>query len=127
MREEILDLLQEYIEDGEKSVLFSTHVLSDLEQAADFIVFIDNGKILFKEAKDELIERYLLIKGDESKVSVELNKKLIGKTVGKYGFEAIIEADSAALFGNDFVYDKPTIDQIMLFFVKNGGDVYASN
>lgn len=128
MREEILSILQEYIEDGEKSILFSTHVLNDLEQIADYIVFIDHGKILFQEAKDELIEHYLLIKGEEKDIKAELEKKLIGKTIGKYGFEAIIEADTAMDFGNHFVYDKPSIDQIMLYFIKNGrGKAYAGN
>lgn len=128
MREEILSILQEYIQDGEKSILFSTHVLNDLEQIADYIVFIDNGKILFQEAKDELVEHYLLIKGEAKDMKAELEKKLIGKTNGKYGFEAIIEADAAMEFGNHFVYDKPSIDQIMLYFIKNGREkAYAGN
>lgn len=127
MRAEILQILQDYIEDGEKSILFSTHVLNDLEQIADYIVFIDNGKILFQEAKDELIEHYLLIKGEEANISQELRSRLIGKTNQSYGFEAIIEANAASEFGNRFVYDKPNIDQIMLYFIKNGGKAYAGN
>ncbi len=128
MREEILSILQDYIEDGEKSILFSTHVLNDLEQIADYIVFIDNGKILFQEAKDELVEHYLLIKGEAKDMKAGLENKLIGKTNGKYGFEAIIEADAAMEFGNHFVYDKPSIDQIMLYFIKNGREkAYAGN
>lgn len=127
MREEILGILQEYIEDGEKSILFSTHVLNDLERIADYVVFIDHGRILFQEAKDELLDRYLLIKGEDNNMESYLNSKLIGKTIGQYGFEAMIEADVASEFGNRFVYDKPSIDQIMLFFIKNGGKVYAGN
>lgn len=127
MREEILHILQAYIEDGEKSILFSTHVLKDLEQIADYIVFIDKGKILLQEAKDDLTDHYLLIKGEEDNINLNLRKRLIGKTDQKYGFEAMIEADDASIFGNRFVYDKPSIDQIMLYFIKNGGSAYAGN
>lgn len=127
MREEILHILQAYIEDGEKSILFSTHVLKDLEQIADYIVFIDKGKILLQEAKDDLTDHYLLIKGEEDNINLNLRKRLIGKTDQKYGFEAMIEADDASIFGNQFVYDKPSIDQIMLYFIKNGGSAYAGN
>ena len=63
MRSEVLQILQDYISDGERSILFSTHMLEDLEQIADYIVFIDQGKIIINETKDELLESYILIKG----------------------------------------------------------------
>ena len=53
-RDELLGILREYISDGEKSVFFSTHITSDLEKIADYITLIDNGKVLFTGAKDEL-------------------------------------------------------------------------
>lgn len=127
MRADILHILQDYIEDGERSILFSTHVLADLEQIADYIIFIDNGKILFQEAKDELIEQYLLIKGSEADIKQNLDKKLIGKTVADFGFEAIITTDDAVRFGKEFIYDKPSIDQIVLHFIKNRGTIHAGN
>lgn len=127
MREEILGILQAYIEDGEKSILFSTHVLNDLDQIADYIVFIDNGTILLKEPKDELLEHFLLIKGEEADLTPKQNKHLIGKTKQRYSFEAIIEADVAGEFGSRFVFDKPSIDQIMLHFVKDGGKYHVCN
>lgn len=127
MRNDILHILQEYIEDGERSILFSTHVLSDLEQIADYIIFIHDGKILLKEAKEDLTEKYLLIKGTDTDLSKNLGKKLIGKVKGEYGFEAIVEVDDVSEFGSRFMYDKPSIDQIMLHFIQDGGMSYAGN
>ena len=48
VREELMGELQKYIENGERSILFSTHVLSDLEEIADYITFIDNGRIILQ-------------------------------------------------------------------------------
>ena len=49
VREELMGELQKYIENGERSILFSTHVLSDLEEIADYITFIDNGRIILQK------------------------------------------------------------------------------
>ncbi len=126
VRNEILNVLQGYIEDGTKSILFSTHVLSDLEQIADYIYFIDQGELVLNEAKDELLEKYLLIKGDMSDLGDEMQKKLVGLEKGEYGFEAIIEADDMAGFGSSFVYDKPNIDKIIWHFAleRDGGKAH---
>lgn len=64
VREELMGELQKYIENGERSILFSTHVLSDLEEIADYITFIDNGRIILQKPKDEMLEEYMIIKGD---------------------------------------------------------------
>ena len=118
VRDELLSDLQEYIEDGTRSILFSTHVLSDLEEIADYIVFIDNGEIILNKQKDEMLEDYLLIKGDAANVTEEQQKYLIGMDKKKYGFEAIINADDAGVFGDKFVFEKPEITQIMLHSIK---------
>lgn len=120
MRTEILQLLQEYVMDGERSVIFSTHILSDLEQIADYIYFIHQGRTVLYDAKDELIESYLLVKGEKSAVSSELEKALIGVIDNAYGFEALLPSDQAGLLGTEFQYEKPNIDQIVVHFIKDG-------
>lgn len=119
VRDDLLSDLQAYIEDGTRSILFSTHVLSDLEEIADFIAFIDNGEIVLNKAKDELIEDYLLIKGDYNELSAEQKHRLIGTDKKKFGFEAIILSDDAGCFGQNFTFEKPEISQIMLHSIKD--------
>lgn len=119
MRTEILELLQEYVMDGERSVIFSTHILSDLEQIADYIYFIHQGRTVLYDAKDELIESYLLVKGERSEISGELEKALIGVIDNAYGFEALLPSEKAGLLGSGFHYEKPNIDQIVVHYIKD--------
>ena len=62
VRDEILDMLLDFIQDEEQSVLISSHITSDLEKVADYIVFIHEGKIIFSKPKDELLEKYGIMK-----------------------------------------------------------------
>lgn len=119
VRAEVLKMLQEYIADGERSVIFSTHILSDLEQIADYIYFIHEGKTVLYDAKDELMENFLLVKGERRAISLALQKELIGIIDNAYGFEAILSSDKADLLSNEFHYEKPTIDQIVIHYIKN--------
>ncbi len=121
MRTEILKLLQEYVMDGERSVIFSTHILSDLEQIADYIYFIHKGRTVLYDAKDELIENFLLVKGESAKIPPALKKELIGLEENAYGFEAILPSDRAELLGSVFLFEKPTIDQIVIHYIMSAG------
>lgn len=118
VRVEVLKLLQEYIADGERSVIFSTHILSDLEQIADYIYFIHEGKTVLYDAKDELLESHLLVKGERRAIYPELQRALIGIMDNAYGFEAILPSDRADLLTNEFHFEKPTIDQIVIHYIR---------
>jgi ABC-2 type transport system ATP-binding protein len=64
-RSELLDILVEIIQDENKSVFLSTHLTTDLDKIADYITFINRGELVFCESKDEIMERYALVKGGE--------------------------------------------------------------
>lgn len=119
MRTEILKLLQEYVMDGQRSVLFSTHILSDLEHIADYIYFIDEGQTVLHDAKDEMIENFLLVKGESGAIPPALRQELIGLEENPYGFEAILPSEKAEFLGNAFLVEKPNIDDIVIHFIKN--------
>lgn len=119
MRTEILKLLQEYVMDGERSAIFSTHILSDLEQIADYIYFIHGGRTVLYDTKDELIESFLLVKGESGGISDALRRELIGISENAYGFEAILPSEKAELLGGGFLFEKPTIDQIVIHYINS--------
>ena len=119
MRTEILKLLQEYVMDGQRSVIFSTHILSDLEQIADYIYFIDQGRTVLHDAKDEMIENFLLVKGESGAIPPALRQELIGLEENAYGFEAILPSEKAELLGNAFLVEKPDIDKIVIHYIRN--------
>ena len=76
-RDELLHILSEYIEDGEHSVLFSTHITGDLERAADYITYISYGELFFSGGKDEFIDSFRIVKGGCEELSADLGKKCL--------------------------------------------------
>lgn len=118
VRKEILGLLQEYISDGSRSVLFSTHILEDLEQIADFIFLINEGKKIFCDTKEELLETYLLVKGGREDLTPELKKQLIGLEENAFGFEALYSVKNG-LPPAGWLSAKPSIDQIVVHIIED--------
>lgn len=117
-RDEFLDVLYDYISDGEKSVLFSTHITADLEKTADFITMINNGTIIYSGEKDELFEKYAIVKGDSADLNDELREKLIEYSPYRNGFSAMVERKYIGLFSDDFDYEKPALDEILVYMTK---------
>lgn len=125
-REEILNLLQRYIEDGEHSVLFATHIIDDLEQIADYIVMVEDGRVLLQDTKEALTENYILVKGEDALLAgTDITKYLIGIRHAAYGFSALVQTDNAASLPAGMVMEKPSISQIMSYLLKNHGRAEA--
>lgn len=70
-RDELLDILAEYIKDEKRGVLFSTHITADVERIADYVTILHNGRVWFTGTKDELGKKYAVIKGTEEKASID--------------------------------------------------------
>ena len=115
VRVELLDILQDYISDGEHSVLFSTHITTDLEKVADFITFIYQGKLMFSKNKDEALARYQILKGRPDALTAELKQKVIGLRESRVGFEGLVKTDEAADLPSGVVTENPTLDEIVVF------------
>ncbi|WP_353892781.1 ABC transporter ATP-binding protein [Proteinivorax hydrogeniformans] len=115
-RREFLELLQDIIEKRKASVIFSTHITSDLEKVADYITFIDDGEVVFTDTYCDLVENYRLVKG---KKEVLNNHKdtLIGMKVNKFGIEGLAKSDSChTLTENEGVLlERPSLEDIMYY------------
>ncbi len=124
-RNEMLEILSEHIQDENKSVLFSTHITTDLEKIADYITFIHNGKIVFSNEKDLVIESYAIVKGDRKFLDRDVRTQFIGIRENRFGFEGLMKDIKRArdLFDNNAIIEKPSIDQIMLYTVR--GEIHA--
>ena len=112
-RDELLDILAGYIENGQRSVLFSTHITSDLERAADYITYIKDGAIFYTGAKDEFEDMYRKVKGGPEDLTVELERKLLGLRRYSNGFEALIRTQD--LRNSRLLTEPATIDDIIVF------------
>ncbi len=116
-RDEILELFQELIEDGDRSILFSTQITSDLEKCADYITYIKNGELVASAEKDEFIDTYRLVKGTRGQLTDELRGLLIGYKENAFGFSGLIR--TAELAGGHGLEVAPAdIESIMIFFEK---------
>ncbi|WP_017150848.1 ABC transporter ATP-binding protein [Bacillus bingmayongensis] len=129
VRSELLDMLQEIVMEEEISVLFSTHITTDLERIADYITFINEGEIVFTGEKDEILENHVIVKGsnDLLELDPEGKKLFIGLRKNKFGFEGLAK-DKQAIedwFGQEVVLEKPNLDEIVVYTAK-GRKVNAS-
>lgn len=119
-RREMLELLSEHIQDEKKSILFSTHNTTDLDRIADYIVFINEGRIVFNEMKESLSERYLLVKGGKELLDRDVRRWFVGIRESGLGFEGLISnrAEGERYFRDTAICEHPTLEEIMYFTVK---------
>ena len=118
VRNEILDLFMDFIQDEEHSILFSSHITTDLEKIADYITFLHKGNLIFSEPKDELLSRYGVIKCGE-RVFESLDKSdIVAWRRSDFGIQALTKEKRTACRREGLVVDNCTLDDIMLFYVK---------
>lgn len=102
-----------------KGVFFSTHITSDLDKIADMLVMIDDGRILFQEEKDALLERWRIVKGDRAKLDTENRELLFGLEETAYGFTGITKQPDRVLTAMpDAILERPSIEDIMLAHIN---------
>ena len=117
-RDELLDILTEYIEDEKRGVLFSTHITADVERIADFVTILHDGKVWYTGTKDDLAEKYAVLKGGEDDLPASLKEKLIGFHAYRSGFDALIKTDDLAGIPDSLEYEKASIDEILVYIAK---------
>lgn len=120
IRRELLDFFRELIQDGRKSILFSSHITTDIEQVADYITYILDGEVVFSKSKEEVFEQYALVKGSNDLLNDKNGLHLIGFRSGAYGFEGLTKdrAGVEAQFGDRVIYDNASLEDIMFFSNK---------
>lgn len=115
MRDELVDIILEFMEDDENTVLFSTHITQDLDRIADYIIFIDQGKIVFEGSKDQFYDKFLLIKGGIDDFDQIQEYKIFGVKKTKVNFEALVLKEDYEDNLN-LVVEDPTIDEVMIYY-----------
>jgi ABC-2 type transport system ATP-binding protein len=115
-RDNLLELFQELIEDGERSILFSTHITSDLEKCSDFITYIENGRIIESRAKDELLDAYRLVKGTNEQLA-GVKPRLIARKTNAFGFTGLIMTTDLRP-DDGLAAESPSLEDIMIYHAK---------
>jgi len=121
-RQDLLRKLSALLQDERKTILFSTHVTSDLEQIADFITFVRAGEILFSTAKDELLENWGVVKGGPDLLDDAHESLFKGHRRGAYGVEALTSnvREARRCFGTETVVERASIEDIMFLMTRGG-------
>lgn len=116
MRDEFTDIIQEFVEDEENTVLFSTHITQDLDAIADYIIFIDDGKLIDYTSKEEFLTSYKIIRGSLDEFE-ELEKKIVlGSKLTSVGFQALIKSNEAKSMESNLLIEDATIEDIMVLY-----------
>ncbi|GMX65990.1 ABC transporter ATP-binding protein [Paenibacillus elgii] len=118
VRLELMDILLDYVKDG-KSVFLSSHITSDLDKVADALILIDNGRIVFSEEKDILLDRHGFVKGDPNDLNEATRKMFLTLHETEYGFSGVTN-DKAAVRQHmkHALIERPTIEDIMLGYIR---------
>jgi len=115
-RDNLLELFQELVEDGERSILFSTHITTDLEKCADFITYINGGKIIASGNKDDFMNKYRLLSGTKEQLALVKDKMLAHK-INSFGFTGLIETELVPKT-EGLIIEKPSLEDIMIYHAK---------
>lgn len=120
IRSELLDVLQSLLQDENKSIFFSTHITSDLDKIADYITLIHNGEIILSKTKDELLEEYCIVKGNNQQLNTSNLGNFIGLKQNHFGFEALCRDKKEIMkqLGDTIMIEKPTLEDIMVFYTR---------
>ena len=119
-RDVLCDIFREYlnVRDGERSVLFSTHNIADMEFATDYAIFMAHGKVIEQGFVEDLKEKYVLVHGD-AECADKARKLMISFSGGKTGFEGIALAEHADLLrAYDTVFETPTLHQLSVGILR---------
>ena len=119
VRNEVLDIFLKFIEDDEHTILFSTHITSDLEHIADEIVFINDGKVLLNKTRDDILDNYGILKCSEEEFNKIDKKDCVAYKKNKYNYEILVsDKEKISKKYKNMVVDKITLEELMVIMIK---------
>lgn len=121
VRDEILHIFMEYLRDGERSILMSSHITVDLEKIADSVTFIDKGKILLTGCKDVILETHGILKCGRNEAGDIDKADIVSVRENEFGAEVMLsDRESGLRKYSGAVIDRASLDDIMLYYVHKG-------
>nr|WP_052647290.1 hypothetical protein [Pseudoflavonifractor capillosus] len=119
VRDEILDLFLEFIQDESHAIFFSSHITSDIQKIADYVILIHQGRIIFEEQKDDLLYHYGILRCRRSDFgSLSQTDYLISRQ-SPVGVECLVkDKELVKRKYKNFIVDNATLEDIMLFYIK---------
>ena len=121
VRDEILDIFLDFIQDEEHAVLISSHIISDLEKIADYITMIHRGSVIIQDTKDELLEHYGILHCSQTDLANLDRSHIKGVRKSSFGCEVLIDnRDTFRPTKDNMPVDAASLENIMLLTIKGG-------
>ncbi len=119
VRNEILDIFREYLQDEENSILMSSHITSDLDKIADCVTFIDKGKLLLTGFKDEILDSHGILKCTKEDFKEIADEDYVSARITDFSVEAMVsDREAAKKKYSGALIEKTNLEEIMLFYVN---------
>ncbi|MBS6560160.1 MAG: ABC transporter ATP-binding protein [Clostridiales bacterium] len=119
VRRQMLQIIQEFVEEEGKSVFFSTHITNDLERCVDDVIMLQEGRVLFQEEKDRLLESHAFVKGNKNWLDQENESLFIELNQKGFHFEGLTnQKEKVKKRMPQALFEKPNIEEIMIAYSK---------
>ncbi len=117
-REQFLQMIREFVQDGTRSVILATHITQDLDRMADYILYLENGTSVFAGDIERLHEQYRIVSGEAYKIKLLPKEKLIYMEENQYGAKALIAHSRLNRYDASLKVSYPTIEELMYFYAR---------
>ncbi len=126
-REQFQHIITQFASSGEGSVILSTHQLSELNRAADYITFLHQGKLVFSTDKETLADKFRIVKGEEYKINLLKEERIVYKEKNICGVSALVRHRKIDSYDNALTVEIPSLEEIMYYLIKSGKPEHFSN
>lgn len=117
VRNEVLDLFLDFVQDEEHTIVLSTHITSDLEHIADHVVFLHQGNVVLDQGRDDIMDHYGILKCDEQEFQSLDSSDIVRYKKNKYGYEVLVSERNRKQY-QTMIIDKITLEELMVLMIK---------
>ena len=117
-RKDFLKLLQEFIADGQKSVVLATHLMEDIDRLADYLIYLEDGRSIFAGQMEDFREQYRIVSGEAYKIKLLDREDIIAMEQKKYGAKALVRHHGYQHYDAELTATAPTVEEFMYFLSK---------
>ncbi len=120
-RERFFEILQKFIADGQKSVVLATHLTEDLDRLADYLVYLEGGRLMFGGDMEQFRGKWRMVSGEAYKIRLLAKEKILYMEEGAYGAKALVRHNRLNHYDAALQVTSPSIEEFMYFFSKRKG------
>ena len=119
-REEFLEICADIVSDGERSIIISTNITEDIDRIADYILYMQDKKMLFYMQKEDLCNKFWIVTGEDYKCNLISKEAIVYKEKGTYSSSAMVVNSKRFLIDEVLEKKRPDIREFMYYLVKGG-------